>query len=583
MSTIVRWKLRPEDAESDALMAAELKISPAMAALLRHREVGPPDAARAFLDPKLSDLEPPEALGDVDKGSERLARAIRNGERIVVYGDYDVDGMTGTCLISNFLRLAGANHDWYIPNRLKEGYSFSPESLDFLLGHAHPPRVVVTVDHGISAVEPIRRFKAAGVDVIVTDHHEPPETLPLDAYALINPRKVGDPSRFKDLCGAGVAFKLIWATAQKLSNATRVSDAFRAYLLDATAFVAMATVADVVRLWRDNRILCSNGLRALRATARPGLRALLRAARLDGQELHASHVGFRIGPRLNAAGRLGMAEKAVELLTTEDEARAEALAAELDAANLRRQEIEKIMLREAEQLLRADPPAAEDAVCLGSTRWHPGVIGVVASRLVDRYHVPVMLAALNGAQGRGSARTPAGIHLRDLLAECSEHLVSFGGHAGAAGCTVDEASFPAFQTAFRAAAARALRKSPLQKTIDIDLELPFRMVVPAFMDEIARLAPHGAGNPAPVFCTHGLRSVGRPSVVGEGGEHLRCLLTDGERSIRAVGFRLGSRAASISGPGARLSAAYRLKFDTFREPGAVELELLDIRPADPSS
>jgi single-stranded-DNA-specific exonuclease len=579
MTTLARWKVRPDDASADEALAAELRVSSTLAALLRHRGAADPSAARAFLDPKLTDLEAPEAMLDVDRGAERVARAIRNGERITVYGDYDVDGMTGTCLLVNFLKLAGANHDWYIPNRLKEGYSFSDEALDTLLGRAHPPKVIITVDHGISAAEPIRRLREAGVDVIVTDHHEPPPLLPDHAYALINPRRPGDPSVFKDLCGAGVAFKLAWATAQKLSKATRVSDEFRAFLLDATAFVAMATVADVVRLWRDNRILCSHGLKALKASRRPGIRALLHVARLDGQNVHAVHVGFRLGPRLNAVGRLGMAEKAIELLTTDDEVRATALAQELEEANVRRKEIEGIIQREAEEMVKRDPPTAEDAICLGSTRWHPGVIGIVASRLVDRWRLPVMLVALNGAAGRGSARAPAGVHLRNLLAECAPHLAAFGGHAGAAGGTVTEERWPAFQTAFRSAARRALTASPIESAVDIDLELPFRRIGPALMEEVDRLAPHGAGNPAPIFCTHGLRVAGRASTVGPGGAHLRCLLSDGEVSHRAVGFNLGSKLAALEAGGSRLSAAYRLKFDTFREPGAVELELIDVRPA----
>jgi single-stranded-DNA-specific exonuclease len=575
----VRWKLKPEDPATDEKLAAELVVSPTIAALLRHRGMSDVAAAKAFLDPKLSDLEPPEAMLDVEKGATRLARAIREGERVVVYGDYDVDGMAGTCLLVNFLNLAGANCGWYIPNRLKEGYSFSDEALDALLGASHPPRVVVTVDHGVSAVEPIRRLRAAGVDVIVTDHHEPPETLPLDAHALINPRRPGDTSTFKDLCGAGVAFKLAWATAQKLSNATRVSDEFRAFLVDATAFVAMATVADVVRLWRDNRVLCANGLRALKASQRPGIRALVRTAGLDGQDVHAVHIGFRLGPRLNAVGRLGMAEKAVELLTTNDARRAEALAQDLEAANLSRQEIEKKMLREALQMLRDEPPLPGEAICLGSDHWHPGVIGIVASRLVDRHHAPTLLFALDGSKSRGSARSPEGVHLRDLLGECSEHLAAFGGHRGAAGCTIEAERFPALKTAFKDAARRALAAAPLVKTIALDAELPFRRIGAALLHEIDRLAPFGAGNPAPLFCTHGLRIAGRPSAIGAEGRHLRCVLTDGEASLRAVGWDMADRIPSLTGPGVRVSAAYRIKFDTFRDPGAVELELLDVRPA----
>ncbi|HYC77687.1 MAG TPA: single-stranded-DNA-specific exonuclease RecJ [Planctomycetota bacterium] len=572
-----RWRLAPRDPEADAALARELRTSPTLAALLRARGAADPVAARAFLEPRLSDLEPPEKLLDVERGAERLAKAVREGERIVVYGDYDVDGMTGAALLARFFKLAGGQCDWYIPDRLKEGYSFSDEALDKLFASSHPPRVLVTVDHGTSAVAAIRRLKAAGVDVVVTDHHEPPSLLPEDAAALINPRRPGCPSACKDLCGAAVAFKLAWATAQKLSQATRVSDAFRAFLLDATAFVALATVADVVKLRDDNRVLCFHGLRAIAASPHPGLKALLRTARLEGKRLDASHVGFRLGPRLNAAGRLGMAEKAVRLLTTDDPAEADRLADELEEANEHRREIEKILQRETEELLRRDPPAVEDAICLGSPKWHPGVIGIVASRLSERWQVPVMLVALNGAAGRGSARAPSGVHLRDLLAECAEHLTSFGGHAGAAGCTVSEERWPGFRDSFRAAARKALLEKPPERTLDLDLELPFSAISAPLVEELQRLAPHGAGNPAPTFCTHGLRIAGRPTTVGPDGGHLRMMLTDGESSLRAVGFHMGKRLPEITSKGGRVSAAYRLKFDDFRDARAVELELVDVR------
>ncbi len=435
---LMRWSLRPRDPDQDQRLAAELNVSRLLAALLINRRLTVAEEARRYIQPRLRELEDPFCILDMKRGADRLGQAIRKKERVLIYGDYDVDGMVGTVILVNFLRLAGAEVDWYIPDRTKEGYSFNDEAISGFLNREHKPAVIVTVDHGTSAVEGIARLRAGGVDVVVTDHHEPPDVLPDGAYALINPRRPGCESKFKELCGAAVAFKLAWATAQSLSNDTKVSPEFREFLVDATGFVAMATITDVVRLGGDNRVLCFHGLRALPASKSPGVRALLRTSRLEGQRIHAVHVGFRIGPRLNAAGRLGTAEKVVELLTSADPVRAAQLADELERANTKRQEIEREILADADRQLQEAPPGENDAICLGSKSWHPGVIGVVASRLFDHFQLPVMLVALHGERGRGSARSPAGIHLRDLLADCTAHLASFGGHAGAAGCTVTE-------------------------------------------------------------------------------------------------------------------------------------------------
>ncbi len=572
---ILEWRLRPRDQEVDARLASDLNVSHLMAILLANRGFTTSEAARTYIQPRLKDLEEPDALMDMQRGAERLTRAIRSKERVLVYGDYDVDGMVGTVVLVNFLRLAGADVDWYIPDRTKEGYSFNDSAIAGFLAATPRPSVIVTVDHGTSAHEGIARLAQGGVDVIVTDHHEPPETLPPDVCALINPRRPGCPSKFKDLCGAAVAFKLVWATAQKLSNDTKVSQEFRDYLVDATAFVAMATITDVVKLSGDNRVLCYHGLRALPASRTPGVKALLRTSRLDGQSIQAMHVGFRIGPRLNAAGRLGTAEKVVELLTTADPGRASRLADELEQANTRRQEIEKEILLDAERMLKKDPPGACDAICLGSTDWHPGVIGVVCSRLVDRYQLPVILVALNGDKGRGSARAPAGIHLRDLLAQCAEHLVSFGGHAGAAGCTVTESEFPRFQARLRASAQAMIAARPLARTLDIDCELPLGRIRPAFIEELELLAPHGSGNPTPLFCAHDLRIAGNPTSMGVGGVHLSFHATDGEAAYRVVAWNQGPRLPELIGPMVRISLAYRLKFDKYRGPGNIELEAQD--------
>ena len=569
----MRARNEPEEEE----LGRRLGVSSVMAALLRNRGLRTPDEALAWLQPRLTALEDPASLLDVQKAADRLSRAVRDRERILIYGDYDVDGMVGTVILVNFLRLAGADVTWHIPDRTKEGYSFNEETINGFLASEKPPRVIVTVDHGISANAGIRQLKSGGVDVIVTDHHEPPDVLPADACALINPRRPGCPSRFKELCGAAVAFKLAWATAQALSNAQKVTPEFRDFLVDATAFAAIATVTDLVSLTSDNRVLCVHGFRALAASRNPGLRAVLKTAGLDGHKIEAHHIAFRLGPRINAAGRLGRTATVIDLLTTRDPAEAGRLADLLESQNAERKDIERGVLAEAYRMLADDPPADGDAICIGANAWHAGVIGIVAARLTERYGVPAMVVALNGERGRGSARAPAGIHLRDVLADCSEHLLTFGGHAGAAGCSVTDARFPAFREAFRRAVRARTDVNPLRQVLDIDCELPLGKIRPEFLAELEMLAPHGRGNPPPVFCAHGVRVAGTPSTVGVKDAHLVFYAAEGDVAFRAIGFDQGSRLLEVVGPGTRLSIAFRLKADKSRDRGALELEVLDFK------
>jgi single-stranded-DNA-specific exonuclease len=571
------WNVRARNDAAEAEISRRLGVSRVIAALLVNRDLKTPEAALAWLQPKLTSLEDPSRILDAPKAAARLHRAIRERERILVYGDYDVDGMVGTAVLVNFLRLAGGDVSWHIPDRTRDGYSFNDETIDRFLTSETPPRVVITVDHGISSGAGISRLRAGGVDVIVTDHHEPPEDLPEHAYALINPRRPGCPSRFKDLCGAAVAFKLAWATAQALNEDTKVSPAFREFLIDATAFAAIATVTDLVGLDSDNRVLCHHGLRALAASRNPGLQALLKAAGLSGQRLNTEHVAFRIGPRLNAAGRLGRTATVIDMLTTGDIAIADRLANELEAYNAERKDIERGVLAEAQRMVAEEPPDATDAICVGARDWHAGVIGIVAARLSEQHGVPAMVVALNGPSGRGSARAPAGLHLRDVLSDCAEHLTAFGGHAGAAGCTVSEERFPAFREAFRNAVRKRTLANPLRRVLDVDCELPLGSIRGELLAELDMLAPHGRANPPPTFCAHGVRVAGVPSTVGLRNAHLVFYAAEGDAAFRAVAFGQGSRLLELAGPDVRLSIAYRLKPDRSRDHAVVELDVIDFK------
>lgn len=558
----------------------ELRCSKVLAALMIRRGLADPAAAKAWLEPSLADLEDPLAIIDMEAGAARLSTAIRLKESVLIYGDYDVDGMTGTSLLVNFLSLAGAPVEWFIPDRKRDGYSFSGAVIDRFLARPTRPKVVVTVDHGTSAHEGIRRLSEAGIDVIVTDHHEPPPELPVGAVALINPKRKECTSRARDLCGAAVAFKLAWATAQLHGGSKKVAPEFRDFLVDAMGFVTLATIADVVKLRGDNRALCSHGLRAIPHTKSKGLAALLKSAGLEGQVIKARTVGFKIAPRLNAAARLGRAEEVVTLLTTKDDAEAKRLADRLEKANEERRAIDRVVLEDAERMLKRQGHIEGDAICLGSKDWHSGVIGIVAARLVDRYHVPTLLISLNGDEGRGSARAPDGFNLKDALDDCAEHLVAWGGHAGAAGCTATESAFPALAERFRAVARKRAETSPLRPRWDLDYDLRLRDVTGGLIEELDRLAPFGSGNPMPMFLFRGMKVAGVPTVVGEGRAHVQFMTTDGETAMRAIAFGAGPRLKDLESKGAIFCLAAHVKFDTFRAPGSVQLEVKDFRLDD---
>ena len=574
----MEWRVRERDPDAAEALVRELMLSPLFADILVSRGFREHAQARKHLQARLTDIEEPTTLKDMARASARLAAAIRAGEAILVYGDYDVDGMSGTALLLNFLRGCGADASFYIPNRLKEGYSFNEEAIASILSRERPPTVVITVDHGISAVEGIARLAAAGVDVIVTDHHEPPGVLPTAAHALVNPRQKDCPSLAKNLCGAAVAFKLAWATAVALDGTRRVNDTFREFLVEATCLVAIATIADVIPLEGESRVICRHGLQALNGRSHAGLKSLLNVAKLgDEKNVTARQVAFQVGPRLNAAGRLGMAEMAIELLTTRDVVRAAELSASLDAANERRRAIEREMIEEMHQhedVLSADGSAG---ICLGARHWHPGVIGIAAARIAERCKVPVMICALNGHEGRGSARSRGGVNLAVLIHELLPLVVSGGGHSGAAGCTITEDQFPAFREAFIARSRELLRLAPPEE-LQVDAEARFAQLGPNLVRELESLAPHGAGNPIARFVIRNCHVVGPPRRVGRDASTLQFLLREGDEVRRAVGFGMGARLPELM-RAQPIDVVTELAFDDYRGDSEIQLRVLDFKPA----
>ncbi|MCK4342980.1 MAG: single-stranded-DNA-specific exonuclease RecJ, partial [Phycisphaerae bacterium] len=497
-----------------------------MAQVLLNRGIRTAAEVRPFLSPDFKALLPPDALPGAVEAARHLADATKAGKRIVIYGDYDVDGVTATTILWHVLKLAGADVRFYIPSRLDEGYGVNAEAVASIA--ADGGQVVITVDCGITAVEEVRRARELGLDVIVTDHHQAHDRLP-DAAVIVHPTACGE-SANPNLSGAGVALKIAWALAQEFSGTARVKPAFREYLLDATAFAALGLIADVVPLTGENRIITSFGLRHLCQTKNPGLQALIDVSGLSDKKKYDDYdVGFRLAPRLNAIGRLGHARLAVELFTRADADRAREIAVTLDAENRRRREVERQITKEAEALVieKGFDRDSCRGIVLAAPNWHPGVIGIVASRLVDRFHRPTIMIALDNEQGQGSGRSVRHFPLHEVLGCCRQSLLSFGGHAMAAGVKLRADQIDAFTDAFQAEAARRLTPADLRPKLHLDDEVALSELTMDVADTLQHLAPFGEGNPRPRLATTPVELAEPPRAVGAGGAHLQFTVRQG--------------------------------------------------------
>ncbi len=502
------WTISELDASAAAELSQELGLNEVTASILVRRGYEEPDLARRFLDAELPHYDP-FLLADMRGAVDRITAAIQEEKRICVHGDYDVDGICATALAVLLLRELGADVSWHLPSRFEEGYGVSSDTLARLAEEG--VGLVVTVDCGITAVEEVAAAKELGLEVVVTDHHRPGESLPECPVVATRPSAYP----FPELCGTGVVYKLGEALLGPEHPAVKRQ-------LD---LVALATIADVVPLVDENRALATAGLRALAGTRRPGLQALLRSARVDPAAIDAGAIGFRLAPRINAAGRLGRPDIALELILTEDKARARELAAELEDLNRERQAVEDRIVREAVALIDALPEQARErrGYVLAGEDWHLGVIGIVASRLVDRFHRPVVLIAgaadSGGDAWTGSGRSIGSFDLHGALGACSSHLERFGGHRAAAGLSIDPAEIDAFREAFAAHADAVLEEGDLQPVTVVDAVVSARDLTLPLAQELDRLAPFGLGNPGPTLLVPACEAVS-PTTVGE-GKHLR--------------------------------------------------------------
>ncbi|MGB2937168.1 MAG: single-stranded-DNA-specific exonuclease RecJ [Phycisphaerae bacterium] len=568
-----RWTIRPVPPEADRLARA-LGLLPLVARVLANRGLASPQAARAFLNPDLSQLHEPASDPAILAAADRLVAAARNGEPIVIYGDYDADGITASAILWQALRLADADVRIYTPHRLEEGYGLNRDAIGRLA--AEGARVLVTVDCGITSAAEVAHARALGLETIITDHHEPdPDRIP-EATVIVNPKLPGSPYPFRDLSGAGLALKLAWAIGQRLSRRDRVTDAFREFLVAATALAALGTIADVVPLVGENHALAGFGLRALAASRHPGIGALLEVSGLADKRLDAGHVGFMLAPRLNAAGRMGSAREAIELLTTAGPEAALAIAQKLDRLNRKRQQTEKQIFEEAEARIAETFDKKRDAaIVLASEGWHAGVIGIVASRIVEKYWRPTVLIAVAEDHAQGSGRSISGFDLFGALAACGKHLKRYGGHAMAAGLQLSPANVPAFREAFLAHAGASLRPEDLVPRVTVDAEVKLSDLTLEAARALERLGPFGAGNPRPVFAARRLRLVKDARQIGRRGAHLAFRVTEGGHARRAVAWRGGEAADALSRAGS-CGIAFTLRISDYRATPEVELHVKDL-------
>jgi single-stranded-DNA-specific exonuclease len=555
------------DAAGAARLAGTLGLHPLAGRVLAGRGLADPAAAEAFLAARLADLPDPFAMKGMDAAVSRIVRAVEDGEPIALYGDYDVDGVTSAALLAGFLRASGAEVATYVPHRLVEGYGLNTAAVERLARAG--ARLLVTLDCGITSAPEVRAASALGVDTVVVDHHTVPVELPA-AAAILNPHQPGCGYPSKELAAVGVTFALAMALRRALRERGRYGAARpEPNLKDALDLVALGTVADVVPLVGANRILVRRGLEVLARSRRPGVRALKRVAGVpEGAEVTAGQVGFRLAPRINAAGRLDDAGRGVRLLLEDDEGRADALARELDRENQARQELERTILDEALEDAAARVAAGARGLVLAREGWHAGVVGIVAARVVERFHRPAVLVALGEEEGKGSGRSIEGFHLHDALRACDGHLLRFGGHRHAAGVTVSRRSLDAFRSAFEAHAAAHVRDEDLVPRCRIEGWIEERDVSERAAEDLARLGPFGAGHPEPVFALRG--EPARARTVGAGGAHLKLALG----RLDAIGFGMGDRLPLCGGA---VEAAFTVGFDEWDGARRVQLRLRDVR------
>lgn len=583
------WRMVPHDASRVESLMRSAGVPAVVAQLLVARGVYRSEDAKLFLESKLVGLRDPQELPGVTKAVEIISAAISQKQPITVYGDFDADGMTGSAILVNGLRLLGADVNYFIPNRLEDGYGLNADAIEKL--HRRGRKLIITVDCGITSVEHAKLCRELGLTLIITDHHRMADELP-DAAAIVHPRlpivEPGVPGAsqypFGELCGAGVAFKLAWALCQKACGAKKVTDPMRDYLMQSIALAAIGTIGDMVPLLDENRILVHHGLKSLRANPLPGLVELMKLTKMDTKSsLTSEDVAFAIAPRLNAAGRLGQAQLAVELMTSPKGDRVVALAAYIDQLNASRDSLQRSVQLAASKQAKSDfDVEADPALVLAGVGWHQGVIGVVAGRLADKYAKPVIVLSLDAAGSRpavgsGRAGHPE-IDIHAALEECSHRLVRFGGHGAAAGLTIDESQIEHFRSDFFEAVSKQSIDIETVQEIVIDAQSSLGQLNLQTVTQIEQLSPFGQGNPRPVLCASDVTLVEPSRRMGSGDRHLSMRVVQHSVEMRAVAFGQGDWCEELNALEGPFDIAYRPVINEFNGFRRVEIQLVDWRP-----
>lgn len=560
-----KWRIAEPHPEAAARLTAA-GYPCLVSAVLASRGIATAEEAAAFLEHEQRLTYSPFLMADMDKAVERVQRALADHERIAVFGDYDVDGITATCILVDYLQSRGADVLHYIPRRIEDGYGLSVDAIEGL--YRKGTRLLITVDCGITGVEEVDFANSLGMDVVVTDHHECKETLPR-AVAVVDPHRPDCGYPFKHLAGCGVALKLALA----LGGPDREEALFSRYC----TLAAIGTVADVMQMSGENRTIVSRGLAAIEHSDFIGLHALLKEAGLAGREITSVQIGFVLAPRINAAGRMGAADKAAELLLCTDPAEAERMARELCALNRERQNVEQTIYSQAEEMIARLPDRDRSALVLESSRWHQGVVGIVASRLSEKYSRPSFMIHLNGDTGKGSCRSWGGFNLFAALENCKDLLLGFGGHELAAGFTIEEANIPAFRERMNDYARSFQGDAAPVSVLDVDVAITHPSAVTLEeLEALSALEPYGSGNARPVFCLLGATLL-RTQNVGQ-NRHLKLRLGKGSAQFDGIFF---STVAEDCGcrPGDRVDAAFYLQVNEFRGSRTVQLQMVDLRPS----
>ncbi len=562
-----RWVItQPEHAEAISNLMEVLNVPESIARLLAIRGISSFEDAKQFFRPTLNELHDPFLMKDMDRASERLSLAIRTNEKVLVYGDYDVDGTTATAIMYSFLKEFGVEVDYYIPHRFKEGYGINPEGIQY--AHEIGANVIVSVDCGITAIEEAVEIKSLGMDLIICDHHTVGEQLP-DAFAILDPKREDCGYPFDGLSGAGVGFKLVQATLARLGLPAQVAYKY----LD---LLAISIASDIVSIIDENRILMWAGLDRLRMEPRIGIQALMNLIRLPQAELDTKKIVFSIGPRINAAGRMGDASAAVRLLIASDELEAKLMARELEGINAKRRDTDTTTMNEAVQQIEEQLNMDRiSALVLFDANWHLGVIGIVASRLVDQYHRPaIMLSEVDG-KIKGSARSIRGFNIYEAIRECEDLLEQFGGHEYAAGLTLKDGALQEFQKRMNSKAIEELSGSSFEAELLVDAELQLSDIDGKFWKLLLQFQPFGPANTKPIFVSNGLKVVGVPSIVGNG--HLKLRVQQGDSPVfDAIGFNMHEFMPKVR-DGKLFNIAYELEENTWNGNTALQLHLRDIQ------